>query len=133
MKKQTNLITFRHIYTYLNEDTLNQALNDGRDDLLVNMLKEKLGALAISCILIALGESLNAKYISLLWRYTKQVEPLIRESTYIALSCYPDQERPQYNYFLTNFKNNLMTEKSYGVRKRLEQSIEWFEEVEGIL
>lgn len=132
MKIQSNLIAYRQIYTYLNEETLKQAMEDGNGDLLVNMLKEQLNRISVATILITLGNSLKSEYISLLWYYTNHSDPLTRESAYMALSCYPDEEKPQYNYFLTKFKNNLIAEKSPGVRKSLEHCIEWFEEVENI-
>lgn len=128
MKLQTNLIKYREIYTYLNEETLPIALKDGHGDLVVGMLKEGLNRVAVGSILMALGESLKADYISLLWRYTKNEDPYIRESAYMGLNYYPDEDRPQYSYFLTQFKNNLVTEPSPGVREQLEHCIEWMED-----
>lgn len=127
MKTQNNLIRYREIYTYLNEETLSAALKNGHDHFVVGMLREGLNRVAVGTILISLGETLNPKYLELLWHYTKNSDPYIRESAYIALVCFPEERRPEYDYFLNQFKNKLASESSPGVIKQIEGCIECIE------
>jgi hypothetical protein len=126
-KAQNNLNKFIGLYSYLNEETLAKAMAANQGRLLTGMLREGLNSLSIAYILLALGDSKKAEYIQLLWNYTTHPVAFIRESAYMALSCYPDEERPQYKYFINRFKNNLDLETSAGVKKTLINCIEWME------
>ena len=124
---QELLDIYRKTYKHINEETLNKAAIEKPDILLELLESDGLKRLTVGYILLALSNTLDVNYLSVIKSYLNHVDNLIREAAYMAISQYYDDEidNELNKEVLTILKTGYENEYQEPVKRKIESILDY--------